>query len=71
MGEVYERGGNKMRLEIDEAINGYRVNVMWDSLTIPFHKENTDTRLEGLRVLGRLLSLEIEREEKLISGESQ
>jgi hypothetical protein len=57
-----------MRWEITEAINGYRVDVWPDSILKAHHKENTDTRLEALRLVMRFITQEVYKEEEILKS---
>lgn len=56
------------RYEIEEAINGYRVNVYPENFVI--RKENTETYLEALRVIFHDLNREIVKEEQRLKYRS-
>lgn len=52
------------RYDIEEAINGYRVNIYPANFVT--HKENTETKLEALKVIWHDLNREIVAEEMRI-----
>ena len=51
-----------IRLEIDEAINGFRVNINTDIYN-PTYKENTETYIEALKILRLRIEHEIKIEQ--------
>lgn len=56
------------RYEIEEAINGYRINIIPANFVI--HKENTETYLEALEIIRHDINREIVKEEQRLKYRS-
>jgi len=56
------------RYDVEEAINGYRVNVWPENFVV--RKENTETYLEALKVIYHDIIREIAKEEQKLKYRS-